>query len=118
MKRVVRAWSRRLNAGDNRGVARLFALPAQLVQSGLVYRLVSYDQVALWHAGLPCSGRIVSIRFMGRYVTAVFELGNRATSRCDAPGSRAAARFEIVHGRIRSWEQVPVPSEQAGGQSA
>lgn len=118
MKQVVRMWSRRLNAGDNRGIAELFAVPAVIVQGPLRYRLSSRDEVALWHSGLPCSGKIVSIRVSGRFATAVFVLGDRKTSRCDAPGGRAAARFEIVNGKIRSWEQVPVPSDQATGPSA
>jgi hypothetical protein len=110
MRAVVRAWSRRLNAGDNKGAARLFSLPAVVIQPPLAYRLESYEQVALWHAGLPCSGEIVSISIRGRYATAVFRLGNRGTSRCDAPEALAAARFGIVRGKIVSWEQVPVPA--------
>jgi hypothetical protein len=116
MKAVVTAWSRRLNADDNRGVARLFRIPAIVLQGPYAYRLTTRGQVALWHASLPCSGRVVSIIVRGRFATAVFELGNRKSSRCDAPGSRAAARFEIVNGKIVSWAQVAVPpgSETAG----
>lgn len=107
---VVRAWSRRLNAGDNRGVARLFSLPATLVQGSTVLRLVTYEQLTAWHAGLPCSGGIVSLTVSGRFATAVFVLGDRPASRCDAPrGTKAAVRFEVVRGKIRSWVQVPVP---------
>jgi hypothetical protein len=115
MEAVVRAWSARLNAGDNERLARLFALPAVMVQGPLAYRLSTYKQVAAWHAGLPCSGRVVSIAFHGRFATAVFRLGNRRASQCDAPGSLAAARFEIVRGKIVSWQQVPVPPKQATG---
>jgi len=111
IKAVVRDWSRLLNAGDNEGVARLFSLPAVVVQGPYAYRLRTYDQLALWHAALPCSGTIVSISIRGRYATAIFRLGNRRRSRCDAPGGLAAARFEIVRGKIRSWEQVAVPAE-------
>jgi hypothetical protein len=110
MKAVVRAWSDRLNAGDNAGLAKLFALPATMVQGPLAYRLVTRKQIAEWHAGLPCSGKIVSITVRGRYATAVFRLGNRKTSKCDAPGTIAAARFTILHGKISQWQQVPPPS--------
>jgi hypothetical protein len=109
MRAVVRAWSRLLNKGDNDGAARLFSLPAIVIQPPLAYRLQTYAQVALWHEGLPCSGKLVSISIRGRYATAVFRLGHRVTSRCDAPNTLAAARFEIVRGKIRSWQQVPVP---------
>jgi len=110
LKAVVRAWSANLNAGNNAAEARLFSLPALMIQGEFVYKLVSASQVARWHAALPCSGKILSITVRGNFATAVFRLGNRPTSRCDAPGTLAAARFRIVRGRIRVWEQVPPPS--------
>ena len=112
MKAVVHAWSARLNAGDNAGVARLFALPSIIVQGSYAFRFHTRAQLAEWHSGLPCSGRIVSIAIHGRYATVVFRLGDRGSSQCDAPGTLAAARFEIVDGKIVLWEQVPVPRSQ------
>ena len=113
MRAVVRAWSARLNAGDNVGIARLFSLPAIFVQGPYVYRLLTRRQVAIWHSGLPCSGTIVSITYRGRFATAVFRLGNRGATKCDQPGTLAAARFEIVGGKIASWVQVAVPARPA-----
>jgi hypothetical protein len=110
MKAVVRAWSANLNSGDNAAEARLFSLPAVMIQGPYGYRLTTPGQVAQWHAGLPCSGKIVSIKVRGHFATAVFRLGNRRTSKCDAPGSLAAARFTIVRGKIKVWQQVPPPS--------
>jgi|tagenome__1003787_1003787.scaffolds.fasta_scaffold20428189_1 hypothetical protein len=111
MRAVVHAWSDRLNAGDNAGVARLFALPSVIVQGSLAYRFRTRHQLALWHSGLPCSGRIVSIAIKGRYATVVFRLGDRRTSKCDAPGSLAAARFQFADGKIALWVQIPVPEQ-------
>jgi hypothetical protein len=113
MAAIVQAWSNRLNAGDNKGVAKLFRLPALVVQGAFLFRLKTREQVAAWHAGLPCAGRIVSITFEGRFATAVFRLGNRPASKCDGPGQLAAARFEIVGDKIASWVQVRVPEQQA-----
>ena len=113
MKAVVRAWSARLDAGDNAGLARLFRVPVLMTQGPYVFRLVTLSQVARWHSTLPCSGHLVSITVKGRIATAVFRLGNRTTSRCDAPGTLAAARFTIVGGKIVAWEQIPVPPTQA-----
>jgi hypothetical protein len=110
MKAVVRAWSDYLNSGNNAGEAALFRLPVLMIQGPYAYRLVTPTQVAKWHAALPCSGRIVSIRVRGRYATAVFRLGNRKQTKCDAPGTLAAARFTIVGGKITEWRQVPPPS--------
>jgi hypothetical protein len=111
MKAVVRSWSRYLNSGDNAAEARLFSLPAIMIQGSTGFRLRTPGEVAEWHAALPCSGRILSISVHGRFATAVFRLGNRATSKCDAPGTLAAARFTIVHGKITVWQQVPPPSQ-------
>jgi len=105
----VRAWSARLNAYDNAGAARLFARPALFVQGGVTLRLETAADVALWHRLLPCAGRIVSISVKGDRATAVFVLANGKNRRCDAPGVKAAAVFRIRGGKIRSWEQVPVP---------
>ena len=110
MKAVVRAWSRYLNAGQNAAEARLFHLPAAVIQGPYEYQLDTPRDVALWHAALPCSGTIESITVHGRYATAVFVLGNRKKSKCDAPGTRAAAEFVIVNGKIVLWRQVPPPS--------
>ena len=109
MRSVVRAWSTRLNANDNAGAARLFALPALLTQGPYAYRLKTYKQLTLWHDGLPCGGTVTRIIVKGRFATAVFTLGKRKRHTCDAPGGDAAARFEIVGGKIRSWTQVEVP---------
>jgi hypothetical protein len=83
-----------------------------MIQGPYGYRLRTRAQVAQWHAGLPCSGKILSIKVRGRYATAVFRLGDRLTSKCDAPGTLAAARFEIVKGKIVSWIQIPVPEQK------
>jgi hypothetical protein len=111
MEAVVRAWSKRLNAGDNVGVARLFALPATLIQGPYTYRLASRAEIADWHSGLPCSGRILSVSFRGNRATAVFRLGDRGSTPCDDPGGLAAARFTIVNGKITVWQQVAVPKQ-------
>jgi hypothetical protein len=113
LEAVVRAWSKRLNAGDNAGVARLFTLPATLIQGPYAYRLTTRAEIAEWHSGLPCSGRIQSISFRGNRATAVFRLGNRGSTQCDDPGGLAAARFTIVNGKISVWQQVAVPKQQA-----
>jgi hypothetical protein len=117
-KRVVRAWSARLNAYDNAGVARLFARPAVFVQGGSALRLETPAQIALWHRLLPCAGRIVSIEVDGELATAVFRLANGKHRHCDAPGQKAAAVFRVRHGKIVAWVQVPVPPPRTSGPTA
>jgi len=111
MKAIVREWSRHLNAGDNAAEAGLFRLPATMIQGQYAYKLVTRKQIAQWHAGLPCSGTVVSISVKGNVATAVFRLGDRKASKCDAPGTLAAAAFLIVNGKIVAWEQVPPPTK-------
>ena len=62
---------------------------------------------------LPCAGHITSVQVKGCYATAVFRLADRKGSKCDSPGAVVAARFEIVGGKIASWQQVPVPESLA-----
>jgi hypothetical protein len=109
MDAIVRTWSRRLNANDNAGIAKLFAVPATIIQGPYEYRFPRRALVAEWHSGLPCSGRIVRISFSRNTATAVFRLGNRGSTPCDAPGTLAAARFTIVKGLITVWQQIAVP---------
>ena len=110
-KQAVHAWSDRLNAYDNAGVARLFARPAVFAQGGSVLRLETRADIALWHRLLPCAGRIVSITVKGEYATAVFVLANGKHRRCDAAGEKAAAIFRVRNGKIVSWVQIPVPNQ-------
>jgi hypothetical protein len=109
MAAVVNAWTRLLDAKDNARLARLYRLPTIVIQGQYGYRLKTYKQIALFFSLLPCSGKVVSITFKGNVATAVFRLANRGATRCDAPGGLAAARFEIVDGKIADWEQIPVP---------
>jgi hypothetical protein len=115
MKAIVHAWSDRLNSGDNIGLAHLFRLPAFVIQND-AYRFTTYAQLAEYHSLLPCAGHITSIVVKGRFATAVFRLGNRMGAPCDAPGALVAARFEIVGGKIASWQQIPVPEKQQPAQ--
>jgi hypothetical protein len=113
MDAVVRAWSERLNAGDNSGIAKLFSVPATIIQAPFKYRFRSRAVIAQWHASLPCSGRIIRISFYRDTATAVFRLGNRGVTQCDGPGKLAAARFTIVKGLITVWQQVAVPTHRS-----
>jgi len=106
-ERVVRAWSKALNAGDNQGAADLFAPGAEVVQGPVVLRLRTHADAVVWNAGLPCSGSIVALSTSGATVTATFLLGDRPTSACDGPGHRATAVFRIRGGKIVLWHQVP-----------
>jgi limonene-1,2-epoxide hydrolase len=107
---VVRAWSNALNADDNDAAADLFAPGAEVIQGSVLTRLRTHADGVAWNAGLPCSGKIVSLRTRGATVTATFLLGDRQTSSCDGPGRRATAIFRVHNGKIVLWHQVPQPA--------
>ena len=103
---VVRAWSEALNQDDNDTAGKLFARNAEIVQGDRVVTLRTQEEAVAWNAGLPCSGRILSIRTHGQTATATFLLGNRRHSRCDGPGEQATAIFRVVKGKIVLWHQT------------
>jgi limonene-1,2-epoxide hydrolase len=103
---VVRAWSQALNMGDNNTAGKLFARGAEVVQGNAVLTLRTQHDAIAWNAGLPCSGRILSIHTRGETATATFLLGNRPHSRCDGPGEHATAIVKVVRGKIVLWHQT------------
>ena len=103
---VVRAWSQALNTGDNNTAGKLFARGAEVVQGNAVLTLRTEHDAIAWNAGLPCSGRILSIHTRGETATATFLLGDRPHSRCDGPGDRATAIVKVVRGKIVLWHQT------------
>jgi hypothetical protein len=115
LEEIVRAWSRALNAGDNEAAADLFAPRALVIQGELAAELVTHADAVAFNESLPCSGEVTEISTEGEIVTAVFVLGNRPTSDCDAPpGTRAAAQFLIRGGKILAWRQIPAPEDDPG----
>jgi hypothetical protein len=107
---VVREWSDALNAGDNQHAADLFAKGAQVVQGTDVFFLQTRADAVNFNSALPCSGKIVSVTTQDDTATVTFLLGNRKTSHCDSPGSKAVAAFRVVHGKIVLWHQLPTPA--------
>jgi hypothetical protein len=119
LEAVVRAWSEALNAGDNDAAADLFAPGATVIQSGVALSFADRAAAVDWNASLPCSGTIVDLRVSEGIVIAVFSLGDRTTSPCDAPpGTLAAAAFLVEDGKIVVWQQIAVPADAAPEQSA
>jgi hypothetical protein len=104
---IVREWSDALNAGDNEHAADLFARGAQVVQGGAVVFLQTHADAGDFNSSLPCSGKIVDVTTDKDTATATFVLGNRKTSRCDAPGEEAVAAFKVLKGKIVLWHQLP-----------
>jgi ketosteroid isomerase-like protein len=105
-EQVVRAWSRALNTGDDRRAGALFALGARIEQGDLVIVVREPGDAIRWNRSLPCSGTIVELAVEGETATAVFELSDRPTSACDAPGARVTAAFTVRGGKIVLFRQL------------
>lgn len=104
---LARAWSRALNDDDNKAAGALFAVGARIEQPGLVIRVRTPNDAALWTGSLPCAGRILAIELNGDEAIATFTLSDRKTSRCDAPGGRVKALFRAQGGKIVLFRQLP-----------
>jgi len=77
------------------------------VQGGNVIFLQTHADAVRFNSSLPCSGTIVELSTKGDTTTATFLLGDRKESRCDAPGQKAVAAFEVHRGKIVLWHQLP-----------
>jgi hypothetical protein len=95
-----------VNAGHDDEAADLFAPGARVVQGDRLFVLRTHRDAVNWNAGLPCSGRVVSIKRRGDLVTATFLLGERPHHLCDGPGAEATAVFRIRDGKIVLWHQA------------
>ena len=104
---LARAWSRALNDDDNEAASALFAVGARIEQPGLVIRVRTPGDAALWTGSLPCAGRIVAVEINGDQAIATFMLSDRKSSRCDAPGGRVKALFRAQDGKIVLFRQLP-----------
>jgi hypothetical protein len=112
-EQVARAWSAALNVDDNASAGKLFAKNAQVIQNEVLI-LRDQDEATGWNALLPCGGTIQSVvKQSSDRVLVVFLLKERPQHTCDGPGNRAAAIFEVRHGKIVLWHQVPPPPVSA-----
>jgi limonene-1,2-epoxide hydrolase len=112
-EQVARAWSAALNRNDNDAAGKLFAKNAQVIQSTVTV-LPDQEDAAGWNALLPCGGTILSVvRQTHDRVLVVFLLKERPQHICDGPGNRVAAVFQVEHGKIVLWHQVPPPPVSA-----
>jgi hypothetical protein len=105
-ERVVRAWSKAFNGGDNNGAADLFAAGAKVIAGDSVRVLRNRDQAVAFNAGLPCSGRIVRLKAARAEVTAIFDLADRGTRQCGGIGERGSIFFRIREGKIVVFDQI------------
>jgi hypothetical protein len=104
---VVRDWSAALDAYDNDRAASLFAPNIAIVQGDQLVRLRTHGQAVAWNKGLPCAGKIVSLRQNGSSVEATFRIRSGPHRHCQDPaGAEATAIIVVEHGKIILWAQI------------
>jgi len=108
-KQVIRSWSESLARSDVAAAARYFALPStvQLAPTTPPVVLHLYREARGFNLLLPCSARFLRADRQGRYVNALFRLGNRPGSSCDGLGGTARVAFVIADGKIAEWRRAP-----------
>ena len=81
-----------------------------MIQSD-VETLATHADAVRWNSALPCGGKITLLEPQsGGKILAIFLLTERPHHICDAPGSKAAAVFQVRNGKIVLWHQVDVPA--------
>jgi hypothetical protein len=109
---VIRRWSDTLRAGDVKGAARLFAVPATVANGGAPQRLTTRGAIRVFNSSLPCGARLLRTRHKSGYTVATFRLTARRGGDCGSGvGAIAATAFVVHRGRIREWLRVPTRRE-------
>jgi hypothetical protein len=104
---VVRDWSAALDAYDNERAASLFAPNIAIVQGDQLIRLRTHKQAVTWNAGLPCAGKIGSLKQNGSSVEATFRIRSGRHRHCQDPaGSEAIVMLVVEHGKIILFDQI------------
>ena len=101
--RVIRAWSRALNARDYDRAAAFFA-PRAIVDQGTPIRLPNRAAAVAFNRSLPCKGTITDVEDEGATSLASFRLSRGPGGQCRG---RARVRFTIRDGRFSEFRQLP-----------
>ena len=104
---VVRSWSAALDGYDNLRAASFFAPNIAIVQGDQLEHLTTHGQAVAWNAGLPCAGKIASLKQIGSAVEVTFQLVSGRHRQCQDPGgAEAIAVLVVEHGKIILWDQI------------
>jgi hypothetical protein len=111
--RVIKGWADALRSGDVATAARFFHVPSEFSGgSGPPLALRSLADAEQANAALPCGAQFLSAKPEGRYVNALFRLGNRSgrggRGGCGSGvGQTARVNFVIRDGHILVWLRAP-----------
>jgi hypothetical protein len=102
-ERLIRGWSRALNAGHYSKAASYFARNA-IVEQAQELRLFSRAAAITFNKGLPCRADVTGIEDEGPTSLVSFTLRRGPGGPCK--GS-ATVRFTIKRGKFTEWRQLP-----------
>ena len=114
--RVIRRWADALRTGHVNQAARLFSVPAVVLDgTNPRRRLPDLAAIRNFNRGLPCGARLVETeRGEGSFVIATFRLTQRTgpgARPCTGEGNLAATAFLIENRRIVQWLRAPDPAQ-------
>ena len=111
--RVIKGWADALRSGHVVAAARYFRIPSIFFTgNGPPVELASLWDVEHVNAALPCGARLLAVTARGRYLDALFRLGNRpgpggAQGCGSGTGQTARTDFLIRDGHIVQWLRAP-----------
>jgi hypothetical protein len=108
-ERVIRGWSKAVNAGQYERAASFFA-PGAVVEQQSEFRLRDREAAEFFNRTLPCRADVTGVEDEGRTSLATFRLREGREGECgpgDGEGEIAKVRFLIRDGQIREWRQLP-----------
>jgi hypothetical protein len=113
---LIAGWLKALNAHDFGRAAGYFARGA-IVDQGQPIELPNRAAAIAFNRGLPCKGRLTSVKDEGRTSLGTFSLihgSGGPGANCD--GS-ARVRFTIRGGHFTVWRQLPEPPPPRGSEA-
>jgi hypothetical protein len=102
---VIRRWARTLARGDERGAARLFALPSRFQNGTPVLEVRTRPERLAVQASLSCGARVTGLRGAGAYVVVRFALQGRPGGEPSCSGD-ASSVLRVQDGRITEWYRL------------
>jgi hypothetical protein len=115
-ERVIRGWSRALNAGDFDRAAAYFERGA-IIDQGQPFRLLTLADAIEFNSGLPCRGHVRELLRVQDATIARFALSEGHRGDCKEGGS-ATVRFVIRRAHIQVFEQFAEPTGPPAGSDA
>ena len=109
-ERIVRGWSRALNAEQYERAAGFF-IRGVIIDQGLEIQLITHAQILDFNQGLPCKADVTRVVEEKRDTLAYFRLKKGPGGPCHGT---VRVRFTIHGGKFSQFRQLPGQAEPPG----